>query len=167
MSTGDSFRKVTKALGHLLGGDDALPPRRQSGVIPYRLGTGGLEVLLVTRRSGKDWIIPKGQIEPDMTEQDSAAKEAMEEAGVTGRAFEERAGLFQYLKGRAMLEVVVYDLEVLTELEKWPEQSDRERRWATPEQAAELVKNQGLSDLLRGLRERLDRRGKPAGESGG
>jgi 8-oxo-dGTP pyrophosphatase MutT (NUDIX family) len=40
---------------------------RQSAVVPYRRGTNGLEVLLITSRKRKRWVLPKGVIEPDMT----------------------------------------------------------------------------------------------------
>ena len=38
---------------------------RQSGVIPYRVRKGNLEILLITSRRERRWIIPKGIIEPD------------------------------------------------------------------------------------------------------
>jgi 8-oxo-dGTP pyrophosphatase MutT (NUDIX family) len=54
-------------------------------VIPYRIRDGKIEVMLITSSTRKRWIIPKGMIEPDMTPQDSAAKEAWEEAGIIGQ----------------------------------------------------------------------------------
>jgi 8-oxo-dGTP pyrophosphatase MutT (NUDIX family) len=59
----------------------------QSGVIPYRIENGQIEVMVITSSTGKRWVIPKGLIEPDMTPQDSAAKEAWEEAGLLGKVF--------------------------------------------------------------------------------
>ena len=41
----------------------------QSAVIPYRSREGQLEILLITSRNSKRWIIPKGIIEPNMTPQ--------------------------------------------------------------------------------------------------
>src|SRR5210317_1534724 len=49
---------------------------RQSGVIPYRVRKGNLEILLITSRRERRWIIPKGIIEPDYSARNSAAKEA-------------------------------------------------------------------------------------------
>lgn len=48
------------------------------------MGSGGLEVLLVQTRGGR-WIFPKGGVEPGLTQAQSAALEAFEEAGVHGR----------------------------------------------------------------------------------
>jgi phosphohistidine phosphatase len=58
----------------------------QSAILPYRLRGDDLEVLVITSRKGTRWVLPKGIVEPGMTAAASAAKEAMEEAGVEGRA---------------------------------------------------------------------------------
>lgn len=50
----------------------------------YRMSSRGLEFLLVQTRSGR-WIFPKGGVEPGLTQAQSAALEAFEEAGVHGR----------------------------------------------------------------------------------
>jgi phosphohistidine phosphatase len=71
---------------------------RQSAVIPYRRGPNGLEVLLVTSRKGKHWVLPKGVVEPDLTPAVSAEKEAMEEAGVRGAVDDEPLGTYEYRK---------------------------------------------------------------------
>jgi phosphohistidine phosphatase len=65
---------------------------RQSAVIPYRRGPSGLEVLLVTSRKGTRWVLPKGVVEPDLSPAASAAKEALEEAGVRGPIDDEPLG---------------------------------------------------------------------------
>ena len=59
---------------------------RQSAVIPYRLtqqietGPPSVEVLLITSRKRKRWVIPKGIVEPKLSPLESALKEAYEEA---------------------------------------------------------------------------------------
>ena len=40
----------------------------QSGVIPYRIQEGKIEILLITSLKKKRWIIPKGIIESDWLE---------------------------------------------------------------------------------------------------
>jgi 8-oxo-dGTP pyrophosphatase MutT (NUDIX family) len=49
----------------------------------YRLQEGRLEFLLVQTRNGH-WTFPKGGVDRDLTHADAAAREAYEEAGVTG-----------------------------------------------------------------------------------
>ena len=58
----------------------------QYGVLPYRVdGEGGLEILLITSKERRRWVIPKGNPIPFFLNYESAAREAFEEAGVEGR----------------------------------------------------------------------------------
>ena len=63
-----------------------------SGVIPFRYLDGTLQILLITTKSGKKWITPKGNIEKNMTPQQSALKEAEEEAGIKGEILPSLSG---------------------------------------------------------------------------
>lgn len=128
---------------------------RQSAVIPYRWRGGQLQVLLITRRSNGEWIVPKGSIEPDMTAYDSAAKEAEEEAGVLGRVGTQPIGSFEYEKWSGPCIVRVYDLEVRRELSDWPEKRDRTRRWVDAGEAPSLVRSERLGELIALLPRRL------------
>lgn len=58
--------------------------RKQVAAVCYRTGGLGIEFLLVRTRGGR-WIFPKGGVEPGLTQAQSAALEAFEEAGVHGR----------------------------------------------------------------------------------
>ncbi len=57
---------------------------RQAAAVCYRAGKRGLEFLLVRTRGGR-WTFPKGGVEPGLSPAQSAALEAVEEAGVHGR----------------------------------------------------------------------------------
>ena len=67
---------------------------KQSGVIPVYKG----KVVVVTARGSKRWIIPKGSIDGELSAQESAAKEALEEAGAKGTVFPEEIGTYTYEK---------------------------------------------------------------------
>ena len=56
--------------------------RIQYGALPYREFAAGLEILLVTSRQSRHWIIPKGWPIRGLEPYRSAAREAYEEAGV-------------------------------------------------------------------------------------
>jgi 8-oxo-dGTP pyrophosphatase MutT (NUDIX family) len=58
--------------------------RREVAAVCYRIRKGDVEFLLVQTRSGR-WTFPKGGVEADLTQAQSAALEAVEEAGVHGR----------------------------------------------------------------------------------
>jgi 8-oxo-dGTP pyrophosphatase MutT (NUDIX family) len=121
---------------------------QQSGVIPYRIRDGNIEVLLITSTTRKRWIIPKGVIELDMTPQDSAAKEAWEEAGIIGQVTSTSMGTYNYQKWRGICRVEVFLLKVETVLDNWPEASYRKRRWLSVEQAVKRIKQAELKQIL-------------------
>ncbi|MGA8539639.1 MAG: NUDIX domain-containing protein [Terriglobales bacterium] len=58
--------------------------RQEVAAVCYRVGKRRIEFLLVQTRGGR-WIFPKGGVESGLTQAQSAALEAIEEAGVHGR----------------------------------------------------------------------------------
>ena len=125
----------------------------QSGVIPYRINDGNLQVLLVTSVSGKRWVIPKGIIEPNMSPAASAAQEAWEEAGLKGEVIEPAIGRYTYLKWGGKCHVEVFLMLVSDVLDSWPEVAVRSREWINIKQAASRVNEKALKQLLRNLPE--------------
>lgn len=120
----------------------------QSAVIPYRETEEGLEILVITSRKGKRWVLPKGVAEPDMHPADSAAKEAYEEAGAQGQPRHEPIGTYSYPKWGGICRVQVFPMRVQTLLQEWPE-SWRRREWVHVATAVERVREEALKDLLR------------------
>lgn len=127
----------------------------QSAVIPYRIQNGQIEVMVITSSTGKRWVIPKGLIEPDMTPQDSAAKEAWEEAGLLGKVFPDLLGTYEYHKSGYTCQVEVFLLQVQTVLEKWPESSCRKRQWVSIPKAIKRVNEPELKMILANLPNRF------------
>ena len=128
----------------------------QSAVLPYRMRGGGLEVLIVTSRKGSRWVLPKGIVEPGMTAAASAAKEAMEEAGVEGRVVAQSLGKYGYRKWGGTCEVEVFPMEVTTQRKKWPESTFRRREWVSLEEAVTRLDHDKLRKLLRRLPDALE-----------
>jgi phosphohistidine phosphatase len=128
---------------------------RQSGVIPFRQVDGRLEVLLVTTRRHKGWIIPKGIIEPGLSASESAAREAWEEAGIRGAIRSAPVGEYQYAKWGGICTVQVFLFRVDEVLEQWPEAAIRGRIWVSPQEAGVRVREEELQPLLAGLPELL------------
>lgn len=128
----------------------------QSGAIPFRRNGEGIEVLLVTSRRRGRWTVPKGLIEPGLTPEASAAKEAWEEAGVRGFVLRPSLGFWHYEKWGGTYRVEIFPLEVGEVLQRWPE-DDRRRRWLSAASAASVVRAPDLAGLLHALPERLGR----------
>ena len=124
---------------------------RQSGVMAYRLEQNELKILLITSRHRKRWIIPKGIIDFGFSPQESAEKEAFEEAGIKGLIDPRKIGEYQFLKWGGQVTVEVFLFKVTDEQDFWPESSFRQRKWVTIEEAEQLVDLEGLRKILQNL----------------
>jgi 8-oxo-dGTP pyrophosphatase MutT (NUDIX family) len=127
----------------------------QYGALPYRFTQdAALEVLLVTTRGTRRWIIPKGWPIKGLRPAKSAAREAFEEAGVTGRIGAKPVGLFTYDKlvdeagAQTTCEVKVYPLLVKRQSEVWPESQQRTTQWVEPSRAIAMIKEPDLKKIL-------------------
>jgi 8-oxo-dGTP pyrophosphatase MutT (NUDIX family) len=133
----------------------------QHGALPYRRTPDGeLEVMLVTSRETRRWVIPKGWPMKKLKPFATAAREAYEEAGLGGAISREALGSFTYqkrMKSRRYVDckVDVYAMEVSKEAKRWPERDERERRWFEPAVAARRVKEPELADIILQLPRRL------------
>lgn len=120
---------------------------RQSAALPFRHDRGSLEILLITSRRRKRWVIPKGVVELDLDPATSAAKEALEEAGIEGELSEHSIGSYQYEKWGGTCAVEVFSMAVATTYDAWPE-SYRDRHWLDPIEAADRVNEPELKKII-------------------
>jgi 8-oxo-dGTP pyrophosphatase MutT (NUDIX family) len=125
---------------------------RQFAALPYR-DRHGLEILLLTSRDTRRWVIPKGWPMKGLPPHGAAACEAIEEAGVVGRVSKKPIGNFQYTKrlidgAPLQCTVDVFPLKVAKQLTHWPEQEERTAHWFAPEEASELVDEPDLRALI-------------------
>jgi 8-oxo-dGTP pyrophosphatase MutT (NUDIX family) len=133
-------------------------PRTQYAALPFRKDAdGAVQVMLITSRESRRWVIPKGWPIKSLKPGPSAAQEAFEEAGVLGPTGRRSLGAYHYDKrlrsGRTQhVRVMVYTLEVRETRDEWPEKGQRERRWTTPAEASGLVDEPELKALLAGFK---------------
>jgi 8-oxo-dGTP pyrophosphatase MutT (NUDIX family) len=132
----------------------------QYAALPYRRRPGGLEVLLITSRDSGRWIIPKGWPISGLSPGQTAAREALEEAGITGQIGSECIGAYRYDKRLAddtsqNCVVEVFALEVADLLDSWPEQHQRRREWLGLEEASERIAESELRALIKAWGARL------------
>ena len=92
-----STRQVAQIKKSSGAGPERADGRQLVAAVCYRMGGRGLEFLLVQTRGGR-WIFPKGGVEPGLTQAQSAALEAFEEAGVHGRIEEMPFARYQHGK---------------------------------------------------------------------
>jgi 8-oxo-dGTP pyrophosphatase MutT (NUDIX family) len=128
--------------------------RRQVAALPFqRAVDGGVEILLVTSRETKRFIIPKGWPMRRLADADAAAQEAAEEAGVVGKVKRKPIGNYVYWKrldrSFELLRVEVFALEVFERRAKWKEKGARECCWLPPDKAWLLIDEPGLAEIVR------------------
>lgn len=133
-----------------------LSPQVQSAAIPFRrTSTGGVEVLLITSRRRRKWVFPHGNIKPGFLPEASAAREALEEAGVIGKISRSPIGIYHRTSSRgdrtSDTPVLVFALEVTSEIPVWLEMGERDRKWMSLELALKTVDREQRV-LLRGFR---------------
>jgi 8-oxo-dGTP pyrophosphatase MutT (NUDIX family) len=113
------------------------------------MGRDEPEVLLVTSRETKRWILPKGNPKKHKKSYEVAAEEAFEEAGLKGKASQKPFYTFDSYKrlgpGKMVpCRVRVFSLAVKREHVNWPEKGERERAWMTFAEAAHNAGEAGL-----------------------
>ncbi|KAK4788323.1 hypothetical protein SAY86_019642 [Trapa natans] len=143
--------------------------RLVSGCIPYRLvkdneyhniGSSienGVEVLMVSSPNRDDLVFPKGGWEDDETLEEAACREALEEAGVRGLLKGTPLGVWEF-RSKSRQDICsleggcrgyMFSLEVTEELEDWPEQENRCRRWVNVKDAFMLCRYEWMCQALK------------------
>ncbi|KAK9061626.1 hypothetical protein SSX86_018808 [Deinandra increscens subsp. villosa] len=157
---------VARTGRHLQRYDNNL--RLVSGCIPYRLAKtkdqNQIEVLMVSSPNRDDMVFPKGGWESDETVEEAACREALEEAGVRGNlkvgsrliCREIPLGVWEF-RSKSRQEACseeggckgyMFVLEVTEELETWPEQNNRNRKWVKIEEAFALCRYEWMRNAL-------------------
>ncbi len=126
--------------------------RAQVAALCYRIKNDELQVCLITARETGRWIIPRGWPMHKQTPAQSAAIEAIEEAGVEGRVHPMSIGAYSYEKPidgvKTPIMVSVFAIELTKKHKSWPERADRKRKWMTTKKAAKKLSDPGLQQIV-------------------
>lgn len=137
-------------------GLDGKPVQTQYAALCYRIVKDKPQILLITSRGSKRWILPKGWPMKDRPPGQAALREAYEEAGVIGRVAETPLGLVPYRKvmdnGEELPCVgIIYPVRVALLKAEYPEAGERKRKWFSRKKAAKQVLEPELARLLKGF----------------
>jgi 8-oxo-dGTP pyrophosphatase MutT (NUDIX family) len=130
------------------------PRRYQFAALCYRLTElRKPEILLLTSRDTGRWVIPKGWPMGKKSGCEVAAQEALEEAGVIGKAEQQPIGYYCYDKNmpdRVVLrcQVQVYALAVTGFADKFKEKGKRQLQWVSPKSAELSVQEPELKRVI-------------------
>jgi 8-oxo-dGTP pyrophosphatase MutT (NUDIX family) len=135
-----------------------MKPKKSVGIqyaaLPWRLVGRRVEILLITSRETRRWVIPKGWPMKGRSPQEAAVIEAQEEAGLAGEIDPASVGSYRYLKRlkddeAVPIQVIVFPLQVTSQLEQWKEKDQRQVAWFRYQKAASLVVEPNLKRLIR------------------
>lgn len=138
--------------------------RLVAGCVPFRFksdstcngnGRKVIEVLMVTTQGGPGLLFPKGGWETDETVEEAACREAFEEAGVRGQ-LKGCLGSWDFKSKRqqgncspeGLCRAHMFALAVTEELDSWPEQHARQRRWLIASEAVEHCRYEWMRRVL-------------------
>lgn len=125
----------------------------QTAALCWRIRKEKLQILLITSRDTGRWVVPKGWPMTGKSLAESAAQEAWEEGGVTGKVRDMPIGVFGYRKQIIRESVpcvaAVFPLRVKSLAAEFPEKGQRRRKWVSRKKAAKLVREPELAELIR------------------
>lgn len=137
----------------LKSASDVDEARVQYAALPYRF-RDGLEILLVSSRETRRWVLPKGWPMKSKKPHSAAAREAMEEAGLVGKIDKKSLGAYHYQKrlkngATVLCRVQVFPMLVEKQRKSWPEKDQRTTQWFRITEAAEAVAEPELQTVIR------------------
>jgi 8-oxo-dGTP pyrophosphatase MutT (NUDIX family) len=131
---------------------DTAQYKKQAGCVAVRSGKEGFSVLLVTNKSGKNWVLPKGTVKKSEQDHEAAVRETEEEAGIEGDIVGSLGLHFDHKKEYA---IQFFTLQVTKENKKWDEKSKRERKWFPIDEAIAIVKKKYVVEVLQNLKNHM------------
>ncbi len=136
--------------------DETTRPITHAGAIPYRHVDGKLQILCITSRVSKKWIVPKGVWDAGADLNEVAAKETWEEAGVTGNLDGKALGIYEEANDGRNDRIELFALHVERQEQQWPEADFRVRRWFDFDEALSQVFYPDVAVLMQKLRAGLN-----------
>lgn len=126
--------------------------RAQFAALCWRVESDQLQICLITSRTRKRWIIPKGWPMNNQTPAAAAATEAYEEAGLSGHVQDICLGVYSHARlgkvGNAPVITLVYPLHVTHIHSIWPEKHERRRKWFSQKKAAKKLSEPALQRIV-------------------
>lgn len=139
-----------------------------SGVIPFRVNDGQLEVLVLKARTG-DWEFPKGGVEDGEELQQTSLREFEEELSVSDvrliDGFRTEYSYSFYWEGSPVDKVVHLFLGEVFDDDVYLSKEHSAKKWLTPADAEQQLSHSGMTDALDEALTHLEKKGYyPTGE---
>ena len=129
---------------------------KSCGAVVYRLEQGKTMLLLLRHRHGGHWSFPKGHVEENETEEQTAIREVMEETGVAIKLLENFRHSVEYQPKPGVKKQVVYFLGQTMQLEFVRQVEEiSEIAWSPIDDAYKLVTFKNDRTLIIKAKERI------------
>lgn len=130
---------------------------KSCGALVYRVENDELMLLLLRHRHGGHWSFPKGHVEGDETEVQTALREVLEETSLHVTLQPDFRHTVEYFPKPGVKKLVVYFLGEASPDEEAIKQEEEigELRWVRLDDAFDLVSFKNDRDLLTMARNRL------------
>ncbi|WP_120501073.1 NUDIX hydrolase [Roseovarius sp. EL26] len=116
----------------------------QYGVVPYLKEGNKTRIIMVTSRTHRQWIFPKGGRVSGLSRRKSALQEALEEAGLKGRIDKKAEFTSTIIRNGEKIDLVLYPMQVDKMKNKWDEMHQRRRVVISPRKAEKIVTCKGM-----------------------
>ncbi len=126
----------------------------QASAVPFRRFGERVEFCVITTSAGR-WGFPKGYIDAGESPEETALKEALEEAGLHGQILGTPLVCYKTDKNGNSKKVVALLMEVSRCDDQWDEARLRQRRWVSQDEARELLSRGPLQACLEVAEDRL------------
>jgi len=108
-----------------------------------------------SRKDPKNWVFPKGHIEPGESPQAAAGRELREEAGVDG-VLVGPLGFLEFVSDKEPVRVEYFLMRFAREV---PPEERREKRWGSFEETLRRIPFEDARELLRNARRIVEDQG--------
>lgn len=130
---------------------------KSCGALLTRVNDGKTEVLIIKHKNGGHWSFPKGHVEGEETEAETAIREIKEETGYDAEINENFREIVTFSPKKNVIKDVVYFTgNVLSGKEAAQEKEVLDIKWATMENAFKLLTYNNDQMLLKRLEEFLN-----------
>ncbi len=128
---------------------------RSCGAVVYRKGKDGLEILVIQHKNGGHWAFPKGHVEKNETDEETAFREIWEETGLKVKLDTGFRQIVTYSPKADTMKDVVYFAGKAGPDDKVKAQEKEvdDIRWKRPKDAEALVTYQNDKDVLKSFLE--------------
>lgn len=127
---------------------------KSCGAVVYRGKKGNREILLIRHKNGGHWAFPKGHVEKDETEEETALREIREETGLKVKLKTDFRQCVTYSpKSKVMKDVVYFAAKAKSDDAKAQPEEIMEIRWESPKTALETVTYENDKAVLRAFLE--------------